>query len=385
MFPSSRAQLHLRRLMRRVRFTVLPIRQHCPRDGLRIGEHDRRHHRQAGCSSSSTGLPKYSIEYHHHRCGERHCVRQLYFHGIANVTTVVITTVRHPADFWSNRATFEHTRLLVQVTLASMPTARSLLAAVTGPDGRIYAIGGENASGRLDTVEVYDPSTNTWAKAAPMPTARNHLAATMGPDNLIYAIGGVSSVPKIVEAYNPSTNKWTTVASMPTARHGLAAVTGPDGRIYAIGGTGPGGSLNTVEAYDPNPNTWTTVAKHAHRPCLPCSRNGAGWSHLCYRRDPRTTASVSILWKPTTPKRTLGQPSPTCRQRVTRLQPQQAPMAEFTPLEDIPKAEISTPWKPTIRPPKPGLLSQVCLPCVVSWQPLQVAMAASTSSAAEAT
>jgi serine/threonine-protein kinase len=77
-------------------------------------------------------------------------------------------------------------------SLASMPTARSLLAAVTGPDGRIYAIGGENASGRLGTVEVYDPSTNKWTTVAPMPTARNHLAATMGPDNLIYAIGGVS-------------------------------------------------------------------------------------------------------------------------------------------------------------------------------------------------
>jgi N-acetylneuraminic acid mutarotase/serine/threonine protein kinase len=146
-------------------------------------------------------------------------------------------------------------------SLAPMPTARSLLATVTGPDGRIYAIGGENASGRLDIVEVYDPSTNTWARAAPMPTARNHLAATVGPDNLIYAIGGVSSIPKIVEAYNPSTNKWTTVAPTPTARHGMAAVTGPDGRIYAIGGTGPGGvSLSTVEAYDTKTNTWTTVA-----------------------------------------------------------------------------------------------------------------------------
>jgi serine/threonine-protein kinase len=90
--------------------------------------------------------------------------------------------------------------------LASMPTARSLLAAVTGPDGRIYAIGGENTSGRLDTVEVYNTSTNKWDSAAPMPTARNHLAATVGPDNLIYAIGGVSSNPKIVEAYNPKTN-----------------------------------------------------------------------------------------------------------------------------------------------------------------------------------
>lgn len=145
-------------------------------------------------------------------------------------------------------------------SVASIPTARSLLATVTGLDGRIYAIGGENANGRLDTVEVYDPNTNTWAKAAPMPTARNHLAASVGPNGLIYAIGGVSKSPGIVESYNPSTNKWTTVARIPTVRHGLAAATGPDGRIYAIGGSGTSGSLGTVEAYDTKSNTWTTVA-----------------------------------------------------------------------------------------------------------------------------
>src|ERR1051325_337849 len=145
-------------------------------------------------------------------------------------------------------------------SLPNMPTARSLLATVTGRDGRIYAIGGENASGRLDTVEAYDPSTNTWTTVTPMPTARNHLAGTLGSDNRIYAIGGVCSIPKIVEAYDPSTNKWAAVAPAPTARHGLAAVTGPDGRIYAIGGAGPGVSLNTVEAFNPSTNTWTTVA-----------------------------------------------------------------------------------------------------------------------------
>jgi serine/threonine protein kinase/WD40 repeat protein len=145
-------------------------------------------------------------------------------------------------------------------TLASMPTARSLLAAATSPDGRIYAIGGEDDRGRLDTVEVYDPSTNTWAKAAPMPTARNHLAAAVGSNNRIYAIGGANS-PNTVEAYNPSTNRWTIESGTHTGRHGLAAVTGPDGRIYAIGGIDPGGkSLNTVEAFDTKSNIWATVA-----------------------------------------------------------------------------------------------------------------------------
>ncbi|WP_420795846.1 Kelch repeat-containing protein [Ktedonobacter racemifer] len=40
--------------------------------------------------------------------------------------------------------------------------ARTGLTAAVGPDGRIYAIGGRNASGPLKTVEAYDPRTNTW-------------------------------------------------------------------------------------------------------------------------------------------------------------------------------------------------------------------------------
>ncbi len=42
-------------------------------------------------------------------------------------------------------------------TAASMPTAREDLAAATGSDGRIYAIGGNNNNGVLNTVEAYRP------------------------------------------------------------------------------------------------------------------------------------------------------------------------------------------------------------------------------------
>jgi N-acetylneuraminic acid mutarotase len=146
-------------------------------------------------------------------------------------------------------------------TLSAMPTARWALAAATGPDGRIYAIGGNNSSGNLSTVEAYNPSTNTWTTEASMPTARAGLAAVAGPDGKIYAIGGATGISyqSTVEAYDPGTNTWTSVASMPTARYDLAAVTGSDGRIYAIGGYN-GDYVSTVEAYDPGTNTWTTVA-----------------------------------------------------------------------------------------------------------------------------
>ena len=147
--------------------------------------------------------------------------------------------------------------------VANLPTARSFLAAATGPDGRIYAIGGNANFGPTNIVEAYSPATNTWTSVANMPTPRSGLAAVTGPDGRIYAIGGLDFLRSpqplaTVEAYTIATNTWTTVASMPTPRQLLAAAVGPDGRIYALGGADAAGNpLNTVEAYDIATNTWT--------------------------------------------------------------------------------------------------------------------------------
>ncbi len=55
--------------------------------------------------------------------------------------------------------------------LASMPTARQELASAV-LNGKIYVIGGLNADGiSTNTVEVYNPATNTWTSAQPLPLA----------------------------------------------------------------------------------------------------------------------------------------------------------------------------------------------------------------------
>jgi len=171
-------------------------------------------------------------------------------------------------------------------TKAPMPAARVFLAAATGTDGKIYAIGGVDSlasTNAVGTVEAYDPATNSWSTKAPMPTARAGLEAATGPDGKIYAIGGVDNpgsysgqstlngdIVGTVEAYDPTTNSWTTKASMPTARYFLAAATGPDGKIYTIGGldsgsasvgtiAGQGVGTSTVEAYDSTTNSWSAA------------------------------------------------------------------------------------------------------------------------------
>jgi N-acetylneuraminic acid mutarotase len=150
-------------------------------------------------------------------------------------------------------------------TVAPMPGgARDSLAAATGPDGLIYAIGGFDGSTHLNRVEAYDVATNTWSTEASLPgVGRGNLPVATGPDGRIYAIGGFTDTGATseVDAYDTTTNTWTTVASMPGGpRSDFAAATGPDGRIYAIGGWDGTSILSRVEAYDTTTNTWTTEA-----------------------------------------------------------------------------------------------------------------------------
>jgi hypothetical protein len=153
--------------------------------------------------------------------------------------------------------------------VAPMITARQNLAAASGP-GRLYAIGGSTGFGPLATHEIYDPAAGTWAAAPSLPTARSGLGAATGRDGLIYAIGGFNGAYlTTVEAFDPTTSAWATRSSMPTARSGLAVVIGPNGLIYAIGGQNSGaGALDTVEIFNPATNSWSTGSS------IPAARYG---------------------------------------------------------------------------------------------------------------
>lgn len=176
-------------------------------------------------------------------------------------------------------------------TVAGMTTGRYLASAALGADGLIYVMGGiTGGSGAgSNSVETYDPKVDHWSAAvAPMSAGRQSLGATTGPDGRIYAIGGYADYGRplhTVEAFPTGTGqaprspftcppvdtppspsftpgRWTAVAPMHSPRTNLAAATGPDGRIYAIGGTPGNGytrGVTTVEAYDPRTNSWTTV------------------------------------------------------------------------------------------------------------------------------
>ncbi|OKP85840.1 kelch repeat-containing protein [Paenibacillus sp. P32E] len=143
---------------------------------------------------------------------------------------------------------------------APTPTARqdSGSAAV---NGIIYVIGGHDGKSVTNTVEAYNPSTNTWETKAPMPTSRYRLGV-VELDNKIYAIGGTDNETNIknVEVYDPTTDSWEKKADLPAGRGALSVVS-LNGKIYAIGGMDTtGNSTATTFEYDPISNKWTSKA-----------------------------------------------------------------------------------------------------------------------------
>jgi N-acetylneuraminic acid mutarotase len=179
--------------------------------------------------------------------------------------------------------------------LAPMPTRRqSPVAAEVG--GKIYVIGGAghhpndkdpagpigpNSPHRaLDTNEVYDVATNTWATRMTMPTARHHAAVGV-VNGKIYVLGGrlgainitgASSPTNIVEVYDPAADLWGAAGlRMPNTRTGFGFAT-YRGRIFIVGGETYDDRLfsvvRAVDAYDPATNRWEAL------PTLPMARHG---------------------------------------------------------------------------------------------------------------
>jgi N-acetylneuraminic acid mutarotase len=146
---------------------------------------------------------------------------------------------------------------------APMPTAKGALTA-NFINGTLYAVGGVDQSGVLDSNLAYDPNVNAWTEKKPMPTAREHLASAV-VDGKLYVVGGRAGglenpMPNldVNEAYDPIKNSWTVLEPMPSKRGGLAAAaSSPNGSIFVYGGEERGGMFSNNEKYDPRTDKWT--------------------------------------------------------------------------------------------------------------------------------
>ncbi len=133
-------------------------------------------------------------------------------------------------------------------------------------DGKIYVWGGVNrgsAPGRdtiNDTVEVYDPATDSWSvRQARMPAPR--LFATGAAANgKLYAVGGIlledGKETSAVHEYDPRADRWSERKPMLFERR-VYRVVGAGGKLYTIGGYSDSYPDLLVEEYDPATDEWT--------------------------------------------------------------------------------------------------------------------------------
>ncbi|XP_065366353.1 kelch-like protein 5 [Calliphora vicina] len=149
--------------------------------------------------------------------------------------------------------------------VAPMYSMRST-AGVAVLGGRLYVVGGRDGSVCHRSIECYDPHTNKWTMRAPMNKRRGGVGVAVA-HGFIYALGGhdcPASNPSVcrtdtVERYDPGTDTWTLICSLSIGRDAIGCALLGD-RLMAVGGYDGNHYLKTVEEYDPEANEWTQVS-----------------------------------------------------------------------------------------------------------------------------
>ncbi len=100
-------------------------------------------------------------------------------------------------------------------------------------NGKAYFIGGRTGDTGLNSVTVFDPSTNKSKSAARLIEGRSNHAATV-VNNTIIVCGGSVNLSSC-EQYTPATNKWHMIASLPLSAFEVALVT-LNNQVYSFGG-----------------------------------------------------------------------------------------------------------------------------------------------------
>jgi hypothetical protein len=161
--------------------------------------------------------------------------------------------------------------------LPSAPTPRAAhaLAAIRG---RLYAAGGANDSGSLQSLEIYDIRRSRWRSGPSFPgPARNHTTG-VASGGRFYVFGGRDAGNlTAAERYDPRRRAWEELPPLRVARGGIGSARLSDGRLVVFGGEQlePGGTtIAEVELFDPRRRRWSSL------PALRTPRHGLAGAAL---------------------------------------------------------------------------------------------------------
>jgi len=140
-------------------------------------------------------------------------------------------------------------------------------SSVTALDGKIYVLGGENATGSLKSFEAYDTEKKTWEMLPDYPGTETGIcrAAMSAYSNEIIVIGGqtdTSAMGKLlnsVYAFNTETKQWQKKADMEEGRTNLAAAVSNAAGMDKLYTWTKAGATDKAEIYDIKTDTWETI------------------------------------------------------------------------------------------------------------------------------
>jgi hypothetical protein len=161
--------------------------------------------------------------------------------------------------------------------------------ALTLADGRVLIAGGRNAQSPaapgarvLDSADLFDPQTNTFAPTGPMQVARRDPSLVLLDDGRVLVTGGGSGVSisttmglDSAEIYDPKTGTFRLLSSkMSSLRIFHHAIKLMDGRVLVAGGSkGPGfnNALKTADVFDPETETFTPTGEMHNSRLVPAA------------------------------------------------------------------------------------------------------------------
>lgn len=147
-------------------------------------------------------------------------------------------------------------------------------------DGRVLAVGGvsgavygpsahrSDSDHRFDSVDLFDPATDSWQAAAPLLRGRLDHGATLLPDGRVLVAGGCCAGPSdgrhdeltSAELYDPRADAWQPTGSLNVGRWSHSAYLLPDGRVLVVGGCCSESVAASAELYDPASGTWQSTS-----------------------------------------------------------------------------------------------------------------------------
>lgn len=136
-------------------------------------------------------------------------------------------------------------------------------ASVASSDGKIYVLGGENATGSLKTFAAYDTEKKTWESLPDYPGTNTGIckAAMFACNHEIYVLGGqtdtgaMAKLLSTVYVYNTETKQWKKRADMAQGRTNPATAVSKDS-VYVFS---KAGETDKADIYDIKTDTWETT------------------------------------------------------------------------------------------------------------------------------